>query len=293
MVSQVRSFNRTVTQRIGALHEDFLARSRPLGQSRLLWEIGVGGSDVRLLRSRLDLDSGYVSRLLRSLEQDGLVTVAQSGSDGRVRQVRLTDRGLAEHAQLERRSDEAAQAILGPLTSGQRQRLVAAMAEVERLLVASMVTVSPVDSGHPDARSCLRAYFAELGRRLSDGFDPELSTPVADVEMRPPAGLFLLASLYGEPVGCGALRFHEDEAAEIKRMWVGEAVRGLGVGRRMLAELESHARARGARAVRLETNRSLTEAIAMYRSSGYREVGAFNAEPYAHHWFEKELAADP
>src|SRR5580704_3509557 len=150
MVSQVRSFNRTVTQRIGALHEDFLARNRPLGQSRLLWEIGVGGSDVRLLRSRLDLDSGYVSRLLRSLEQDGLVTVAQSGADGRVRKVRLTDGGLAEHAQLERRSDEAAQAILGPLTSGQRQRLVAAMAEVERLLVASMVTVSPADSRHPD-----------------------------------------------------------------------------------------------------------------------------------------------
>jgi DNA-binding MarR family transcriptional regulator len=293
MVSQVRSFNRTVTQRIGALHEDFLARNRPLGQSRLLWEIGLGGSDVRLLRSRLDLDSGYVSRLLRSLEQDGLVTVAQSGADGRVRKVRLTDGGLAEHAQLERRSDEAAQAILGPLTSGQRQRLVAAMAEVERLLVASMVTVSPADSRHPDARSCLRAYFAELGRRFSDGFDPDLSTPVADVEMSPPAGLFLLASLHGEPVGCGALRFHENEAAEIKRMWVSEAVRGLGIGRRMLAELEGHARATGARAVRLETNRSLTEAITLYRSSGYREVGAFNAEPYAHHWFEKELTADP
>jgi ribosomal protein S18 acetylase RimI-like enzyme len=167
------------------------------------------------------------------------------------------------------------------------------MADVERLLAASMVTVSPADSRHPDARSCLRAYFAELGRRFSAGFDPELSTPVADVEMRPPAGLFLLASLHGEPVGCGALRFHENAAAEIKRMWVAEAVRGLGVGRRMLAELESHARASGARAVRLETNRSLTEAIAMYRSSGYREVGAFNAEPYAHHWFEKELTADP
>ena len=161
MVSHVRSFNRTVTQRIGALHDHFLARSRPLGQARLLWEIGPGGSDVRMLRSRLDLDSGYLSRLLRSLEHDGLVAVTQNGSDGRLRVVRLTAAGLAERAELDRRSDEAARAILGPLTGAQRERLVAAMAEVERLLVASMVDISPADPRHVDARTCLRAYFGE------------------------------------------------------------------------------------------------------------------------------------
>ena len=80
MVSQVRSFNRTVTQRIGALNDAFLSRDRPLGQARLLWEIGLDGSDVRRLRSRLDLDSGYLSRLLRALENDGLVVVEPSGS---------------------------------------------------------------------------------------------------------------------------------------------------------------------------------------------------------------------
>src|SRR6516225_674632 len=69
MIGQVRSFNRAVTQRIGALNDAFLSRGRPLGQARLLWEIGPAGSDVRLLRSRLDLDSGYLSRLLRSLER--------------------------------------------------------------------------------------------------------------------------------------------------------------------------------------------------------------------------------
>jgi DNA-binding MarR family transcriptional regulator/ribosomal protein S18 acetylase RimI-like enzyme len=291
MVNQVRSFNRIVTQRIGALQEGFLARDRPLGQARLLWEIGTGGSDVRLLRSRLDLDSGYLSRLLRSLEQDGLVTVAQNGSDARIRTVRLTASGLAERAELDHRSDGAARAILGPLTGAQRGRLVAAMAEVERLLVASMVTISPADPRQPDARSCLRAYFGELARRFDRGFDPDQSSPVADAEMSPPAGLFLVASLHGEPVGCGALRFHGGEPAEIKRMWVSEAVRGLGLGRRMLADLERHARAHGAGLVRLETNRTLTEAIGMYRAAGYREVTAFNAEPYAHHWFEKELGA--
>jgi DNA-binding MarR family transcriptional regulator/GNAT superfamily N-acetyltransferase len=293
MVNQVRSFNRTVTQRIGALQEDFLARDRPLGQARLLWEIGPDGSDVRWLRSRLDLDSGYLSRLLRSLEHDGLVTVRQSGTDARVRIARLTARGLAERAELEHRSDEVARAILGPLTMQQRDRLVAAMADVERLLLASMVIVRPADPRHPDARSCLRAYFGELARRFDTGFDPELSNPAADAETSPPAGFFLVASLRGEPVGCGAVKFHGTEPAEIKRMWVSEGVRGLGLGRRMLAELESRARAHGARAARLETNRSLAEAIALYRKSGYREVAAFNAEPYAHHWFEKELETGP
>src|SRR5690242_15281318 len=85
MIGQVRSFNRTVTQRAGALNDAFLSRGRPLGQARVLWEIGPVGRDVRLLRSRLDLDSGYLSRLLRSLENDGLVAVEQSQADGRVR----------------------------------------------------------------------------------------------------------------------------------------------------------------------------------------------------------------
>ena len=290
MVDQVRSFNRTVTQRIGALHSDFLARDRPLGQARLLWEIGSAGSDVRLLRSRLDLDSGYLSRLLRSLEQDDLVTVEPSQSDARLRIVRLTAAGLAERAVLDERSDDAARDILQPLSAQQRARLAAAMAEVERLLVASAVSVSTVDPRHPDARSCLRAYFGELARRFDRGFDPALSLSAADTELTPPAGLFLVATLHGEPVACGGLKLRPGEPADIKRMWVSEAIRGLGLGRRILTELEAHARAHGARAVRLETNRSLTEAVALYRSAGYREVEAFNSEPYAHHWFEKELS---
>src|SRR5215469_1200892 len=95
MIGQVRRFNRTVTQRIGALDDAFLARGRPLGQARVLWEIGLDGWDVRLLRARLDLDSGYLSRLLRALEDDGLITVEPSGADKRVRTARLTGHGVA------------------------------------------------------------------------------------------------------------------------------------------------------------------------------------------------------
>ena len=289
MIDQVRRFNRTVTQRIGSLDDRFLSRDRPLGEARLLWEIGADGTDVRSLRSRLDLDSGYVSRLLRSLESAGLVVVDQHEADGRVRTVRLTDAGLAERAELDRRSDDLAASIIEPLSRSQRDRLVAAMAEVERLLTASTVEVCACDPRHRHARFCMTEYFAELARRFDAGFDPARSISADDRELTPPAGLLVVATLHSEPVGCGALKFHDDEPAEIKRMWVATAVRGLGLGRRLLAELEAAAEANGAGTVRLETNRALGEAIALYRSAGYTEVDAFD-EPYAHHWFEKRLS---
>jgi DNA-binding MarR family transcriptional regulator/GNAT superfamily N-acetyltransferase len=293
LIERVRSFNRTVTQRVGALEEEFLSRGRPLGRSRVLWEIGPDGADVRALRGRLGLDSGYLSRLLRALEAEGLVTVARSDSDGRIRTARLTPAGLAERAELDRRSDELAASILDPLTPGQRERLAAAMAEVERLLLASAIEISVADPRHPHARHCMAEYFAELDRRFENGFDPGRSNPAADAELTPPRGLLLVARLGEEPVGCGALKFHRDAPAEIKRMWVAESVRGLGLGRRLLGELEARAAGAGATTVRLETNRALVSAIALYRSAGYREVPAFNAEPYAHHWFEKRLDAAP
>jgi DNA-binding MarR family transcriptional regulator/ribosomal protein S18 acetylase RimI-like enzyme len=290
MVDQVRRFNRTVTQRIGALSDGYLARDRPLGQARVLWEVGPDGSDVRQLRSRLGLDSGYLSRLLRALEDDGLVVVEPGRADRRVRTARLTRRGRAEWAVLDGRSDELAGSILEPLSGGQRIRLMTAMAEVERLLAASAVQVGVCDPGHPDARFCLRAYFSELARRFDDGFDPGRSISADDAELTPPAGLLLVARLHGEPVGCGALKFHDGGPAEIKRMWVAPAVRGLGLGRRLLTGLEEHAADRRVAALRLETNRALDEAIGLYRAAGYREVTAFNDEPYAHHWFEKTIS---
>ena len=288
MVAQVRRFNRTVTQRIGVLNDNFLASDRSLGQNRLLWEIGVDGCDVRSLRERLDLDSGYVSRLLRALEAAGHVVVQPSPADGRIRVARLTAAGRRELAALDQRSDDAAAAILQPLNHRQRTELVTAMAEVERLLIASTVEVRECDPRYRDARLCLQTYYDELAVRFHGGYDPALS-PVADAEMTPPAGLLLVASLHGEPVGCGALIFYPDAVGLVKRMWVAPSVRGLGLGRRLLQELEHRARTEGVRLMRLETRDELSEAIRMYQTSGYREVAPFNDEPYAHHWFEKTL----
>src|SRR5262249_35674789 len=179
--------------------------------------------------------------------------------------------------------------FLEPLDDAERGRLVAAMGEVERLLTAALLEVSPADPADPDAQHCLREYFAEIDRRFDAGFDPARSIP-ADA-FRPPGGVFLIARLRSEPVGCGALKLPAGAPPEIKRMWVAASARGLGIGRRLLAELEARAARHGSDRIRLETNRTLTEAIAMYRSAGYVEVAPFNDEPYAHHWFEKRLVA--
>jgi DNA-binding MarR family transcriptional regulator/GNAT superfamily N-acetyltransferase len=289
MVEQVRRFNRAVAQRVGALDDRFLARGRPLAEARVLWEIGEEGCEVRALRSRLGLDSGHASRLLRSLEAAGLVEVQPGSRDRRARAARLTPAGLAERSELDRRSDDLARSFLEPLADGQRERLVGAMREVERLLAIALVEVREVDPAHPDARQCLRSYFGELERRSGAPFDPTTGSTAEPREIRPPHGLFLVVYLRDAPVGCGVLKHFPGGISDVKRMWVAESARGLGIGRRLLAELESRAAARGDRTVRLETSDTLGEAMALYRSVGYVEVPAFNDEPFADHWFEKAL----
>ena len=218
MLAQVRRFNRTVTQRIGVLNENFLASDRSLAQTacsgRSAWTAATSGRCVPVC----DLDSGYLSRLLRALEAGGFVVVEPSTADGRIRIARLTTAGRRELATLDQRSDDAAASILQPLNDRQRTKLVTAMAEVERLLIASTVEVRECDPRHRDARFCLRTYYSELKVR-SGGYDPAVS-PVADAEMTLPAGLLLVASLHGEPVGCGALIFYPDAVGLVKRMSV-------------------------------------------------------------------------
>src|SRR5947209_8055699 len=288
MVAEVRRFNRTVTQRVGALSDRYLARDRPLGEARLLWELGADGCEVRTLRSRLELDSGQTSRLLRSLEAAGMVRVEPSAADGRVRVARLTRAGRRERTLLDKRSDELAGSMLEPLDGGQRERLVSAMRTVERLLTFAAVEIRPVDPAHPDARQCFRAYYAEIERRADRPFDPAVGSTAEPHELRPPAGCLLIAYLRAEPIGCGAVKHKPGEPSDIKRMWVSPSARGLGVGRRLLVELEAVVDRTGAPAARLETNAALVEAIALYKSAGYREVPPFNDEPFADHWFQKQ-----
>ena len=289
-IVRIRRFNRLVTQRAGALDDHFLGRDRPLGESRLLYEIGPAGADLRDLRQRLGLDAGYVSRLLRSLERSGLVKLTAAPRDRRIRRARWTAAGRGEVAEMNRRSDLAAAALLESLSPAQRPLLLGAMDEVHRLLRLAGLRIERVDPVSPEARWCVGRYFEELDRRFDAGFDPAASLPAEDRDLLPPKGAFLLAWVDGQAMACGAVKSMAPGVGSLKRMWVAEEARGLGIGRRMLEALEAEARALGLSTIRLETNAALREAIRMYRNAGYREVPAFNDDPYADHWFEKRLA---
>jgi len=289
-IERVRSFNRLVAQRIGALDDSYLSRGRPLGEARVLFEIGrAGGIDLRLLRSRLGLDSGYFSRLLRSLERQGLLEVARKAEDGRARVLRLSARGSEEYESYDRLSDDLARSVLMGLDDARRERLVAAMSEVERLMRASAVAIAQEPADSADAQHCLGEYRAELASRFDGGFDPSNGNNLTVEEMTPPAGYLLLARIDGQPVGCGALKRLSATEGEVKRVWTSPDARGLGVASRLMDGLEQLARDVGFCSVKLDTNRTLVEAQAMYRKRGYREIARYNDNPYAHHWFEKAL----
>jgi DNA-binding MarR family transcriptional regulator len=168
-IARVRSFNRTVTRQIGALERLFLGRDRSLGASRLLFEIGLEGAEIRQLRDRLDLDSGYVSRLLRGLEREGLIRTGRSSGDARVRFVTLTKAGRRELAILNRLSDRAAASLLDRLTEPQCAALASAMEQVERLLLASAVRLQVADPGSNPARSSTRRCLETAGPLMSNG----------------------------------------------------------------------------------------------------------------------------
>ena len=285
-VETIRRFNRTVTRAIGIFSGSYLGRPRPLGASRLLYEMGPDGAALRDLRDRLGLDSGYLSRLLRVLEREGLVRVLPAPRDARLRRAVPTERGRNELELLDRLSDDSASQLLDEIPPQKRTQLLEAMRTVERLLTARSIELGPVDVEDPRAQAALRSYFAELAKRFSAGFDP--GPDAAGREFRPPTGSFLLATLYGAPVGCGAVRFH-DEYAEIKRMWVDADHRGRGVGSRILETLESEAVGRGYRIARLDTNGSLAAAQALYERAGYHRIQRYNDNPYAEIWYEKPL----
>jgi DNA-binding MarR family transcriptional regulator/predicted GNAT family N-acyltransferase len=289
-VEQVRRFNRLVTRRIGALSDDYLSRGRPLGEARLIFEVGAaGGTDLGRLRSMLGLDSGYMSRLLRSLEAQEMVEVRRKVGDGRAREVIPTAKGRKEFAAYDSRSAKLAQSVLSPLNEAQRERLVAAMAEVEQLIRASFVTIAEESPRSADGRWCREQYFAELAQRFDGGFDIATGDPSDSADLLPPSGRFVVARLEGEPVGCGGLKTLDAGTGEVKRVWTAASARGIGVAGRIMQWLEQRAREMGFSVVRLDTNKSLTEAQALYRKLGYREIGRYNDNPYASHFFEKLL----
>jgi DNA-binding MarR family transcriptional regulator/GNAT superfamily N-acetyltransferase len=281
-IVSVRDFNRYYSQRIGALDDHYLGQRRPLREARLLFEIG-DGAELRELRSRLGLDSGYLSRLLQALQKDGLVTVGAHAEDGRLRFARLTALGVRERAELDTRSRQSVEALLGALSEAERDELVAAQSRVRHLLRRATVTISAIPDASDEALECLRSYAAELAVRFPEGYRTSaLITPGS-------AESFLVAREAGRPVGCVAWCRGGGSFGEVRHLWVAGSARGLGLGRRLLRQVEGSIAASGLGEVRLGTHPALTEAIGLYLSSGYREIPPYGSSPYDRLAFAKAL----
>ncbi|MEP9348670.1 bifunctional helix-turn-helix transcriptional regulator/GNAT family N-acetyltransferase [Xanthobacter sp. KR7-225] len=286
-VARVRRFNRVVTAEVGALDSSFLGRGRPLGAARVVNAIGQGCADVAQIRARLGLDSGLMSRLLRSLEEEGLIETEAHPEDARRRIATLTAAGRREFRAYEALSNAQAEAFLA--RAAQVEAVLAAMDLVAATLGRARIPIEEADPRGPDATWCLNEYYAELARRFPTGFDVARSRdPEAQAMMRP-RGTFLLAMSDGLPVGCVGLKGSGGALAEVKRLWIAPAARGLGLGRRLMAEIEAAARGLAITTLRLDTNHALTEALALYRGSGWREIARFNDDPYPDAFFEKDL----
>jgi DNA-binding MarR family transcriptional regulator/GNAT superfamily N-acetyltransferase len=286
-IAILRRFNRSYTQRIGALEDSFLGMGMPLSHERLLFEIGSAPGTVHGLRVRLGLDSGYLSRLLRRLESEGLVALTADPKDRRRRRVDLTRKGRAHWAELEKRSDGRAQRLVGPLTERQRERLTRALAEADLLVRASTVSLDTVAPQSQAAQEAVGRYFTEIGRRF--GYVETGQSEKDAEQLLPPHGAFVVAVGDGEPVACGGVQTIGCGVGEIKRMWVRDDWRGAGLGSRLLRHLEGIARSLGRRIVRLDSNAALSEAISMYERAGYARIARYNDNPFATDFFEKLL----
>ncbi|MDA9549813.1 DNA-binding MarR family transcriptional regulator/GNAT superfamily N-acetyltransferase [Bradyrhizobium sp. USDA 3397] len=285
--ARVRRFNRAVTSAVGALDTSFLGRGRPLSAARVLNAIGHGRSDVAEIRDYLGLDSGLMSRLLRSLEDEGLIETIAHEDDARRRMAKLTRAGRREFTAYEALSNAQAEGLLAQ--HSQRDALLAAMDLIASALTRERVALDEMDPRCEQARYCLGEYYAELGRRFSQGFDVSLSRDPDANDMRRPRGTFLVAMSDTLPIGCVGLKGTDHGYAEIKRLWVAPAARGLRLGRRLMDAAESAAREFGIALLRLDTNSALPEAGRLYRSTGWREIPRFNDDPYPDLFFEKRL----
>jgi DNA-binding MarR family transcriptional regulator len=286
-VSRVRRFNRAVTREAGALDNSFLGRGRPLGAARVLNAIGQGRSDVADIRDYLELDSGLMSRLLRGLEDEGLVETVPHPDDARRRVAKLTKTGRREFNAYEAISDSRAELLLG--RQGNSQALLAAMDLIATAFGRGNIAIDAANPRGKEARYCLGEYYGELARRFKGGFDVSLSRDPDAADMIAPRGTFLVAMSDGLPIGCVGLKGDGGVSAEVKRLWVAPSARGLGLGRRLMESVESAARDIAIKILRLDTNSALPEAGQLYRSSGWTEIDRFNDDPYPDLFFEKKL----
>lgn len=286
-ITRIRNFGRAVAVEVGALEDSFLDRGRPLGAARVLNAIGLGHQNVADIRALLKLDTGLLSRLLRGLESEGLVATHPHPQDRRARVATLTPKGRAEFDIYETLSDERATQILNRHKNA--PRLLEAMDIVTIALSREEIVFEEVDYASDIATTCLNAFAAELSARLNLEFDLKKAGDPDLSQMKHPHGTFVVARLGDMPVGCVGVKGNGGQLAEVKRMWIAPAARGLGLARRMMTAAEDAARDLGIEVLRLDTNSTLFEAVKLYQTMDWTQIDRFNNDPYPDLFFEKKL----
>ncbi|WP_114285734.1 bifunctional helix-turn-helix transcriptional regulator/GNAT family N-acetyltransferase [Candidatus Halocynthiibacter alkanivorans] len=286
-INRFRNFSRSVAVEVGALEDSFLNRGRPLGSARVLNAIGLGHENVSDLRTYLKLDTGLLSRLLRGLETEGLIETKPNPVDRRSRITKLTPKGDQEFDVYETLSNERAANILDRHKNA--RHLLDAMDVVTIALSREDITFEEVQYTSEIVAKCLSAFAAELSKRLNSGFDLENSGDPELSQMQHPHGTFVVAKLGDMPLGCVGIKGNGTSVAEVKRMWIAPAARGLGLARRLMVTAEDAARALSITTLRLDTNRILFEAVSLYQNMGWLEIDRFNDDPYPDIFFEKKL----
>jgi DNA-binding MarR family transcriptional regulator/GNAT superfamily N-acetyltransferase len=287
-IARLRRFNRVVTREIGALDTSYLGRGRPLSTARILHMIRPSGTDVAVIRQTLGFDSGLLSRLLRALEDEGLITVTPDPADRRRRIARLTEAGAAEWRIYDDLGHAKARLVFEK-AGNRQQALIDAMDLIATVMLRDEVAIRDADPDDPAALACVGAYYRLLAEKVP-GTRPDMFTlPLTDApKYRPPEGAFLIAWSDDLPIACVSLRPLEPGVAEVKRLWVDPIARGQGLARRLMRQIEARARDLGHDRLKLDSNTVLTEAIALYRSDGWQEIAPYTGAP-ANIWMAKRL----
>lgn len=295
-VAAVRAFNRFYTRWVGALDEGLLRTRHPLPEARVLFELGRGElTEVAALRRTLELDAGYLSRLLASLEAQGLVTRERDASDGRRQLARLTRQGRTAVRDLDRRSAREVGARLRSLAPGDRERLVAAMDAIERILEppAEPPEISTRAPAPGDLGWIVERHGAVYAREF--GWDTDFEALVARIVGDFAAGhdpereRAWIALADGERAGSVLCVRKSARVAQLRLLLVDPRHRRLGIGARLVDECLSFARATGYREITLWTNDVLESARRIYEAAGFRLVDSephrsFGHELVGQHW---------
>lgn len=290
-VAAVRWFNRFYTDVIGVLREGLLHTPYSLTEARVIFELAQRQeTEVADLRRTLDIDAGYLSRILARFEADGLAQRQRSAADGRRQVIRLTEQGRAAFETLDARSAEEVHALLSQLSEEDQRRLVGAMAVIRDVLEQSrrpdayvLRPLRPGDLGWVVHRHGV-VYAEEYG--WDETFESLVARIVADyVDHRDPQRENVwIAEVDGAPAGCVFCVKKDDTVAQLRLLLVEPAARGLGIGARLVEECIRFARRAGYEEIMLWTNDVLEDARRIYERAGFELV-----EEEKHHSFGHDL----